>query len=141
MKLPRAPQVDDARQRYHRSHRGLIRRQAQRQLPTSRMSCHDHLFRPQPIPRRNLRNETPRESNIIESARPPAPIIADAAILDIPRSESARVQCSTEVSGMHKVIPMAPEPSVDIHDDHIPAVPASESEFAELIAIPSIRHS
>ena len=68
---------------------------------------------------RDLCHEAKTVTNIGKSSGPAAAFIAYAAVFDIPGSDATSSQGSTEVTGMGKIIFVAPEAAVDVDDDRM----------------------
>jgi hypothetical protein len=66
------------------------------------------------------------EAHIGESARPATAIVPHPTILDIPSCESKPTQGRAEVSRVLKIMAIAPESTMDIHDDDMTALAFSE---------------
>jgi len=68
---------------------------------------------------RDLCDEAKTVTDIGKSSRPAAAFIAYAAVFDIPGSDATSSQGSTEVTGMGKIIFVAPEAAVDVDNDRM----------------------
>ena len=68
---------------------------------------------------RDLCDEAKTVTNIGKSSGPAAAFIAYAAVFDIPGSDATSSQGSTEVTGMGKIIFVAPEAAVDVDNDRM----------------------
>lgn len=116
MQLVCTLQIDNPGQGEDPRDSGLMRGQAESQLPSGGMAHHQDLVASEIVSRGILYEEVKRTTRVGEGSGPASANIADAAVLDIRGGYSIRGERGAEMAGVVQIVAGAPESSVNV--DH-----------------------
>jgi len=107
--------------------------ETERQLSACRVSHHCQMFRAEMELRRIFANEPVCRPEVRKRPRPPATVVAHAAIFDVEGRYATRAQSLAQVPSVSKIVLCPPIAAVDVDENGVRAPRVRQTYFEELV--------